>query len=288
MSASTSSSSPAGGASQTNGSSQPPPPTVRHPTVEDEDENEDESEDDDLDALLDEFNKAANPTPRASTTGSNGGGPGMPSNDGGSEEDVTKQLQMGMADLLGELGSSVTAAAAASNPVPVPPSFSDTINRAMSRLHTSTETITSDIADSADTDDFLAEMLQQMGPMSGLSGDSEEDFSKMLLNMMEQLTNKEILYEPMRELADKYPEWLERNETKLPKEQLDRYREQYEHVKDICRKFEEPTYMDSSTTDREYILEKMQKMQAAGSPPAELMGGMSDIPPEVESACPLQ
>lgn len=32
-------------------------------------------------------------------------------------------------------------------------------------------------------------------------------------------------------------------------------------------------------------------MQAAGSPPAELMGGMSegmDIPPDAENTCPVQ
>lgn len=161
----------------------------------------------------------------------------------------------------------------------------------MNRLQESGETIQSEVAESED--DFLSEMLKQMGSMSGL-GDSEEDFSKMLLNMMEQLTNKDILYEPMRELADKYPAWLERNarEGKYTEEELRRYREQFGFVKNIVARFEGEGYKDSSTTDREYIVENMQKMQAAGSPPAELMGGMSeglDIPGEGgEGSCPVQ
>jgi len=135
-------------------------------------------------------------------------------------------------------------------------------------------------------------MLKQMGSMSGL-GDSEEDFSKMLLNMMEQLTNKDILYEPMRELAEKYPAWLEKNEreNKYSQEEIRRYREQFGYVRNIVTRFENEGYRDSSTSDREYIVENMQKMQTAGSPPAELMGGMGeglDIPQDMEGNCPVQ
>lgn len=125
----------------------------------------------------------------------------------------------------------------------------------MSRLQESGETITTEVAD-AESEDFLAEMLKQMGGI----GDSEEDFSKMLLGMMEQLTNKDILYEPMRELADKYPEWLQTNESKLPPAEFQKYSEQFEYVKEICAKFEETSYSDASPTDREYIVEKMQKV----------------------------
>lgn len=125
----------------------------------------------------------------------------------------------------------------------------------MNRLQESGETIQSEVADS--DDDFLADMLRQMG---GLGGDSEEDFSQMLLKMMEQLTNKDILYEPMRELAQKYPGWFERNEGKLSEEEMKRYREQFVYVKNIVARFESETYKDSSTTDREYIVENMQKV----------------------------
>lgn len=191
---------------------------------------------------------------------------------------------------------SAAAAAASSSSTTSPAtaaagtSFADTINRTMNRLQDSSTTIQSEVASSED--DFLSDMLKQMGSMSGL-GDSEEDFSKMLLNMMEQLTNKDILYEPMRELAEKYPAWLETNEReeKYSPEEMRRYREQFGYVRNIVARFENEGYRDSSTSDREYIVENMQKMQAAGSPPAELMGGMSEgleIPQDGEGSCPMQ
>lgn len=126
-------------------------------------------------------------------------------------------------------------------------------------MRESGEEVDATIAESAN-DDFLTEMLKQMGGAAGM-GDNEEDFSKMLLNMMEQLTNKEILYEPMKELAEKYPEWLEKNEASQTREDMVRYREQFAFVRDIVNKFEEPGYKDSNTHDREYIVEKMQKVR---------------------------
>lgn len=110
------------------------------------------------------------------------------------------------------------------------------------------------------TDDFMAELLKQMQG-GGLDGEgNEEEFSKMLMGMMDQLTTKEILYEPMKELHDKFPEWLVKNRDKTPAEDLKRFEEQQTIVGEIVRKFEEPTYADSNTTDREYIVDRMQKV----------------------------
>lgn len=44
---------------------------------------------------------------------------------------------------------------------------------------------------------------------------SEEEFFKMFLGMMEQFINKEIFYELMKELYDKFFEWLEKNCDKM-------------------------------------------------------------------------
>jgi len=96
---------------------------------------------------------------------------------------------------------------------------------------------------------------------SGMDGEgSEEDFSKMLLGMMEQLTNKDILYEPMKELHDKFPAWLEKNGSSQKADDLKRYQEQQLYVKEIVEKFEEKTYTDDNAKDREYIVERMQKV----------------------------
>ncbi|ROV99575.1 hypothetical protein VPNG_07722 [Cytospora leucostoma] len=244
-----------------------------------------------------------------------------------SDEEFAKQLQAGMAELMGgmdsspelqaqfenifkELGaaseetgeapSSAAAPAAeaardtkASSSSGPDASFQETIRRTMERMQSSGEQATA-AAQNEGSDDFMAELLKQMqaGGLGedGLEG-SEEDFSKMLMGMMEQLTNKDILYEPMKELNDKFPDWMEKNEGKISEEDRKRYELQQKFAKEIVTKFEESTYSDSNAADREYIVERMQKMQAAGSPPPDLVGDMPSAQdalgaPDAESCNP--
>ena len=213
--------------------------------------------------------------------------------EGISDDDFAKQLQAGMADLLGDLETSPemqaqfenmlkelggVAAGMASPPPAVPSSsmpstlneskrkeadaektFQETIKKTMERMQTSGDQATA-AATSDNTDDILAEMMKAM-QAGGLDGEGgEEDFSKMLLGMMEQLTNKEILYEPMKELDDKFPDWMEKNKGKVKEEDWKRYEEQQVYVKQIVGRFELKTYKDENAADREYIVERMQKV----------------------------
>lgn len=140
-------------------------------------------------------------------------------------------------------------------------SFQETIKRTMERMQASGEQATAAAA-ADDSGDVLAELLKQMQCGVGLDGEgSEEEFSKMLLGMMEQLTNKEILYEPMKELDEKFPTWMEKNKSTVPKADMTRYEEQRKVVREIVAKFEEKTYADSNVADREYIVERMQKVR---------------------------
>lgn len=138
-------------------------------------------------------------------------------------------------------------------------SFQDKIRQTMQRMQASGDQATA-AATSEGTDDVLAEMLKQMqgGDLSG--PENEEDFSKMLMGMMEQLTNKEILYEPMKELHEKYPAWMEKNRSTVSRDDLRRYEEQQVLVAEIVAKFEQRDYSDSNAGHREYIVERMQKV----------------------------
>lgn len=317
--------------------------------VEEEFPDPDEDDLDDLDDMLDEFSAVklnkkpedaastaapapapSNPGPASAAAAAKSAaaptlGPEPATDENFSEEDFAKQLQAGMADLLGELDSNpemqaqfedifkqINAAAAdaeggpsdgapstgktASPPAPqaasVPDpasgpdpaagdaSFQDTIRATMERMQNSGDQATAAATSgTGGADDFMAEMLKSLGsgdfnPGAG-GGEDSEDFSKMLMGMMEQLTNKEILYEPMKELHDKFPEWMEKNKATTPEADLKRYEEQKTLVAQIVGKFEEPTYKDSNSDDRTYIVDRMQKMQAQGSPPADLVGDMA-------------
>lgn len=252
--------------------------------------------------MLDEFSPSK-PERRAASHLS---GPGRPqastsepaATEGISDADFAKQLQVGIADLLGDLETSSEmqaqfesmlkelggaaalgeAAGMASPPPAVPSSskpstpegskrkeadaertFQETIKKTMERMQTSGDQATA-AATSDNADDILAEMMKAM-QAGGLDGEGgEEDFSKMLLGMMEQLTNKEILYEPMKELDDKFPDWMEKNKGKVKAEDMKRYEDQQIYVKEIVGRFEQKTYKDENAADREYIVERMQKV----------------------------
>lgn len=291
----------------------------------------DEDDLDDLDDMLDEF-ATVNIEPKKPELAS---GPGRPiaatapppaattsdaaADDVLGDDEFAKQLQAGMAELMGEIENSpemqaqfesifkeLGAAADSGAETPTAPagpsahqpagaatseaSFQETIRKTMERMQNSGDQATAAAA-AEGSDDFMAELMKQM-QAGGLDGEgSEEEFSKMLLGMMEQLTNKEILYEPMKELNDKFPDWFEKNKATTSSDDLKRYEEQQGLVKEIVAKFEEPTYSDSNAADREYIVDRMQKMQAAGSPPPDLVGDMPSAQealsaPDAESCNP--
>lgn len=177
-------------------------------------------------------------------------------------EDMFKQMS-GAAAADGNK-SDPKAGGSASGDAPKPAaggeaSFQDTIRRTMERMQNSGDQATAAAASGAE-DDFMSELLKQLSSGDLNAEGSEEDFSKMLMGMMDQLTNKEILYEPMKELSDKFPEWLEKNKATTSAEDLKRYEEQKTLATEIVAKFEASTYSDSNAADREYIVDRMQKV----------------------------
>ena len=112
----------------------------------------------------------------------------------------------------------------------------------------------------------MASLLRELASSGGADGGASDDtFSKMLLGMMEQLTNKDILYEPMKELDTKFPPWLEERTTgskkgSVDEEMMERYREQRVLVRQIVERFERKGYSDENSRDREFIVERMQKV----------------------------
>lgn len=146
-------------------------------------------------------------------------------------------------------------------------SFQDTIRKTMERMQASGASADAAAASGAppsSEEDMIAQMMKEL--QAGGEGGGEEDFNKMLMSMMSQLTNKEILYEPMKELHDKFPAWMEKNAPQegkqegFSKEDMERYREQQGLVEEIVGRFERKGYSDENEDDREYIVERMQKV----------------------------
>ena len=244
--------------------------------------------------MLDEFSTIKIDKTADAPTASGPGRPGASSSNAEGEcvtDDFAKQLQEQMELLMGDIDESpemrqqietmmedLTSAADANShnqgKQPQHPAeargesssssapedaFQETIRKTMERMQASGEQATA-AATSGDSDDILAQMLKDMqnGGMDGDGGD--EDFSKMLMGMMEQLTNKEILYGPMKDLYYKFPGWMSENRESTKEDDLKRYDEQQRLVGEIVARFERGGYSDEKVEDREYIVERMQKV----------------------------
>ncbi|EFJ17197.1 hypothetical protein SELMODRAFT_179107 [Selaginella moellendorffii] len=92
-----------------------------------------------------------------------------------------------------------------------------------------------------------------------------EDLQSVMGTFMQQLLSKDVLYQPMLEIGERYPEWLSANKSKLSQEEFDRYSRQHDLIKQLCHVYE-------TTPDNfNVIMELMQSMQSCGQPPAEMI-----------------
>jgi peroxin-19 len=81
--------------------------------------------------------------------------------------------------------------------------------------------------------DMMQNMMKEFEKLA-----EKKDFDSVMNSMMKQLLSKEIMYEPMKEITEKYPEWLADNERKLSKEEYKKYGMQYQYMQKIVAVFE--------------------------------------------------
>ncbi|OJT06002.1 Peroxisome biogenesis protein 19-1 [Trametes pubescens] len=168
-------------------------------------------------------------------------------------------------------------------------SFQENIRKAMERMKESDRK-----ADEATSSgDGLDDIFSKLG--DGVNGmESEEELQGLLENMMSQLMSKAVLYEPLKELSDKFPSYLEDNALTLSDEDKTRFAAQSKVVAQIVATFEDPSYTEDDPVKGLKIVELMQEMQEHGSPPAEIMGPLppgfdlgADGLPKIPEGCTI-
>lgn len=128
----------------------------------------------------------------------------------------------------------------------------------------------------------LSRLLADLGMgESGKGDDQVPDIMPFMQNVMQNLLSKELLYPALKDIVDKYPDWLTKNQHSVEQPQFEKYSRQYELMKQVCQVFESEE--SSSEDDKQATFEKvfvlMQKMQDCGQPPKELVGEMTpDLP----------
>lgn len=99
--------------------------------------------------------------------------------------------------------------------------------------------------------DTLAALVKQQSSISQQKGqqepgtsetpDQEDDFgvpTQFLDGIMKQLVSKDVLYQPMKDICEKYPSWLEKEKGTLDTEDYRKYHDQYTIISKMCRLYE--------------------------------------------------
>jgi len=155
--------------------------------------------------------------------------------------------------------------------------FQDKIKQAVDKLKESESNLQADGKSPnapANVESFEA-LLSSLGDL-GEGGDDKE-LAGLLENMMGELMGKSILYEPLSELAQTFPPYLEKPPHPLSDEDRKRYNLQLDCVRRILAVFDQAGYDDKNTESQQRIADLMAEMQNYGSPPSELMGPLPDL-----------
>ncbi|KAJ3091289.1 Peroxisome chaperone and import receptor [Quaeritorhiza haematococci] len=191
-----------------------------------------------------------------------------------------------------EAPSSQSTGEGSSSAAPGGGSFQDKILNTVNKLQDSSEKVeaqvTEDLKSGGGIDDTMMENM--MKELEGLM--SSPDFDNLFSGMMEQLVSKDLLYEPMKDLAEKYPLWLEENKASLKPEDYERYKKQHEIVREIVVIYDRSNNSDLTDADNKKVVDLMQQMQDCGNPPEAILkelapgmeigaDGMPTLPPNM-------
>ncbi|KAI0655044.1 Pex19 protein family-domain-containing protein [Cubamyces menziesii] len=178
------------------------------------------------------------------------------------------------AEDVGAKGKAAESAPSASSSSEPADSFQESIKKMMDKLKESDRKADEATVKEEDLDNIFSRLASEVE-----GTESEEELQGLLENMMSQLMSKEVLYEPLKELNDKYPSYLKDNASKMSAEDHKRYTSQSKVVAQIVAIFESTNNTDEDTQARMKVVELMQEMQEYGSPPSEIMG---PLPPGLD------
>ncbi|KAI9330828.1 Pex19 protein [Obelidium mucronatum] len=153
--------------------------------------------------------------------------------------------------------------------------FHAAINDTMSQLKESKEKAQAEVDESANSTEGPEDMEAMMKELEDMMGSAE--FEEMFGSVVGQLMNRDLLYEPMKDLAKKYPEYLQENKDSISSSDYERYTAQHLIVTQIMQ-----VYDDTSVTgdeEQKRVGDLMQKMQELGNPPDAIM---QDLTPGME------
>lgn len=105
----------------------------------------------------------------------------------------------------------------------------------------------------------------QNEPGQGTDEGELPGMSSLVDTIMQQLLSKDVLYQPMKDIGSRYPEWIEAHKDELSSEDITRYKEQYQYIQRIC------TLYETNPKDYPQLMDLLHEMQQRGQPPQEII-----------------
>lgn len=107
---------------------------------------------------------------------------------------------------------------------------------------------------------MMEDMMQQFEALG-----EKEDYNEVVDGVMRQLLSKDLMFEPTKQICDKFPEWLALHKKNLSDSEYENYGKQYQSFQKILAVYiTEPDNFPR-------LMELMFDMQQYGQPPAEII-----------------
>ncbi|AGO12410.1 AaceriAER057Wp [[Ashbya] aceris (nom. inval.)] len=193
-----------------------------------------------------------------------------PETDGADKETVDNFRQL--LETLGQAApgaapGAAVPAAAAKEPGQGSEDFKDIISNALGRLKVNSSKIDSKLEQekkAQTSDDLLSQLLEQMAGVD--EGDEDGTMDGAILNILNQMSSKEVMYQPMKEMQLEFVQWMQDNaELEEHREKIATYRQQLDTVNEIVALYERADY--SNEKYRNEITDLIDKLEQLGDSP---------------------
>merc|ERR1712232_889552 len=141
----------------------------------------------------------------------------------------------GLAELAEKIGAPDAEVLAGLREIMQDESFAEDLKKTMGSL---------DAPDNEEMEQFRKALMDSFANMADAAegGDGEvpevgEPEGAMVEAFLKDVLSKDVLYEPMAEMRDKYPEWLAKNKDAVSEAEFERFSKQHTLVKRICEAY---------------------------------------------------
>lgn len=182
-------------------------------------------------------------------------------------EDADKETMKNFKQLLGALGEASEGDGEKPQGATGQQSagFKDIVSNTLDRLKENSNKVDTNLEKEKkqhNSDDVLSQLLDQLVDGTG----DEEGMDNAILSMLNQMSSKEVLYQPMKEMQVEFSKWFEDNEDNEEyKEKMETYRKQYDLVEKIVVIYEKEDY--NNDKNREEVTELLDQLEQLGDSP---------------------